>query len=584
MKLDDNFGLIFFALCLMYFSTVCLALVRTFRLHRFAAEWRQAQFFYISLLLHTAMRTVFFACIINSVTSYTSMEFFLLLSIPDTSFIVSYLFLTWQFMSVFYYSHIESAMQESLLAQVNKKPQQSAATRFGVFFLIIWIGMQTSLFFALLVNYLKMLEISNELGIANLLIPTLVLGLMFYLQMKFSGSPTRSDEWSNRLRKVSVVTLIWSICRYFRGIVALLPGYSTASIAQDIGDGNSTISFAAVLLLVCQMIFSEILCLFLVFDYSFMTIFVYKPSHSDSESTVTASRKLSDEPKANKFSYISITRNLKEEDLKIGEALKAKQSGKQSGFGELFKTTYKKHQVVLRKVSFSRLSGYVLEEISEEFERLVGLDIEHLLPLVGVFIQSPVLGVVHPLMENGSLYDALHVDKADLNYNDRLQIARQIAQCMEELHQLGVYHGHLTSHNVLMDEELNAYVGDVGLHKAKKYAGLMFGYSNKTPWSSPEQLNERSLTATRISPSDDVYSFGLVLWELMAGQPPFADLNKRQLVQKVTKDEVRPQMPVGLPGPLVELIKLCWSASPETRPSFADIVRSLSPTDFGPVN
>jgi serine/threonine protein kinase len=580
MELDDNFGLIFFALCLMYFSTFCLALVRTFRLHRFASEWRQAQFFYISLLLHTAMRTAFFAWVIPSVTSFTSLEFFLLLSIPDTSFIVSYLFLTWQFLSVFYYSHIESVMQESLLAQVNKKPQQSAATRFGVFFLIIWIGMQTSLFFALLVNRLKMFEISNELGIANLLIPTLVLGMMLYLQMKFSGSPTRSDQWSSRLRKVSTVTLIWSIFRYFRGVVALLPGYSTESIAQDIGDGNSTVSFAAVLLLVCQMIFSEILCLFLVFDYSFMTIFVYKPSHSDSGSVSTTSRKLSDELKTNKFSYIPITRDLKEEDLKIEEALKAKKSG----FGELFKSTYKKHQVVLRKVSFSRLSGYVLEEISEEFERLVGLDIEHLLPLVGVFIQSPVLGVVHPLMENGSLYDALHVSKADLNYNDRLQIARQIAQCMEELHQLGVYHGHLTSHNVLMDEEFNAYVGDVGLHKAKKYAGLMFGYSNKSSWSSPEQLNERSLTATRISPSDDVYSFGLVLWELMAGQPPFAELNKRQLVQQVIKDEVRPQMPVGLPGPLAELITLCWSASPETRPSFADIVRSLSPTDFGAVN
>eukprot|EP00359_Climacostomum_virens_P003130 CAMPEP_0204917296 /NCGR_PEP_ID=MMETSP1397-20131031/14906_1 /ASSEMBLY_ACC=CAM_ASM_000891 /TAXON_ID=49980 /ORGANISM="Climacostomum Climacostomum virens, Strain Stock W-24" /LENGTH=526 /DNA_ID=CAMNT_0052090089 /DNA_START=103 /DNA_END=1680 /DNA_ORIENTATION=+ len=526
------------------------------------------------------MRTLFFAIIFPRVTTYDALSFFLLLSIPDTSFIVSYLFLTWQFMSVFYYSHFESVMEESLLAQVNRKPQQSAATRFGVFFLIIWVGMQTSLFFAMLVNRLKMFEISNELGIANLLIPTLVLGLMFALHLKFSGSPTRSEEWRKRLRKVTSVAIFWSVCRYFRGIVALLPGYSTASIAQDVGDGNSTVTFMAVLLLISQLIISEVLCLFFVFDYSFMTIFVYKPSTNasafETASTLEARRK-SDEFKTNKFAYIPVSRSLKEDDLKLGETLCVKKNG----FGELFKATYHRNNVVLRKVSFSRLSGYVLEEISEEFQRLAGLDIENLLPLVGVFIQTPVLGVVHPLMENGSLYDILHTEKSELSYNDRLQIARQVAHCMFELHKLAVYHGHLSSHNILLDDQMIAYIGDVGLHKAKKYAGLMFGYSNKSAWSSPEQLNERSLTATRLSATDDVYSFGIVLWELMSGVPPFQGITKKQLMQKVIKENYRPAIPQGLPEPLVELINLCWHAEPKDRPTFETIERVLSPTDYG---
>lgn len=585
MHLDENFGLIFFALCLIYFSLVCLAFVRTLRLHRFAPEWRQSQFFYISLLIHSILRTLFFAIIFPSVTTLNAQTFFLLLSIPDTSFIVSYLFLIWQFMSVFYYSHFESVMAESLLAQVNKKPQQSAATRYGVFFLIIWIGMSCSLFFAMLVNRLQMFEISRELGIANFIIPSLALGLMLYLHLKFSGSPTRSEEWRKRLSKVGSVALIWSLLRYARGIVAMLPGKSTAIIATDIGDGNSTVDFQAVLFLICHLIVCEVLCIFLVLDYSFMTIFVYKPATNtnstlESSSSTSPSRKKSEDLLSNRFAYIPVSRNLKEEELKIGEPL----TSRKHGFGELFMTSYHKHQVILRRVSFSRLSGYVLEEISEEFEKLIGLDIENLLPLVGVFIQSPVLGVVHPFMQNGSLYDTLHSNKIDLNYNDRLQIARQVSHCMSELHKFAVYHGHLSSHNILMDEEWNAYVGDVGLHKAKKYAGLMFGYGNKSAWSSPEQLHERNTTVTRIAASDDVYSFGVILWELMAGQPPFFNFNRKQLIQKVVTEQFRPEMPEGLPEPLIELIALCWSADKNKRPSFEVIEKALSPTDYGLVN
>lgn len=573
MRLDKNFGLIFFAFFLIYTTLTCLAIVRTVRLNRFAPEWRQAQFFYISLLLHTAIRALSFAVLFPYIDAYSSLSFFLLLSVPDASFIVSYLFLTWQFMSVFYYSHFESVMEESLLAQVNKKPQQSAATRFGVFFLIIWVGVQTSLFFAMLVDKLKMFEISIELGVANLIIPTFVLGLMLTLHLKFSGSPTRSEVWRKRLKKVAYVTLIWSICRYFRGVVALLSGNSTASIATDVGDDKSEVSFLAVLLLICQLIISEVLCLFLVFDYSFITVFVYKPSDPAHLESEPSQRTESEEIIFRKFPYITSSRTLKEDELKVEGALLARMHG----FGELFRASYKKNQVVLRKVSFTRLSGYVLEEISGEIGRLAALNIENLLPLVGIFIQSAILGIVHPFMINGSLYDTLHLHKTDLNYNHRLRIASQVAHCMAELHKLEVYHGHLSSHNILMDDEMNGYVGDVGLHKAKKYAGIMLEYVNKSSWSSPEQLNERSVTATRLSPSDDVYSFGLILWELMAGEPPFAKLTKKQLIQKVVKEQFRPEMPDVLPEPLVELIRLCWSSEPGNRPTFEFIELALSP-------
>jgi hypothetical protein len=52
------------------------------------------------------------------------------------------------------------------------------------------------------------------------------------------------------------------------------------------------------------------------------------------------------------------------------------------------------------------------------------------------------------------------------------------------------------------------------LMKFKKYAAIVCNYSNKTAWSSPEALTEKTTTAMSANQSDDVYSYGAVLWEL----------------------------------------------------------------------
>mmetsp|Transcript_31935 Transcript_31935/g.55024 ORF Transcript_31935/g.55024 Transcript_31935/m.55024 type:complete len:573 (-) Transcript_31935:1666-3384(-) len=571
MHSDDKFGLLFFVLGLTYFSMFCLTSVRTFKLHRFNKEWRHAQYLYIALLLHTSLRSLSFVSIFFSIAKFKPMDFFLLLSIPDITFIACFLFLVWQFITVFYYSHFEAVMEESLLAQVNKKPQQSAATRFGVFFMILWIGLQISMTCAMIFDYIKMFEITREMGIANLIIPTLVLGLMLYLHIKFSGSPTRSHEWKSKLKKISTVTLIWALLRYFQGVIYLIPGYNNSSIAKSAGN-DKNINFIAVMLMICQLIFSEIFCLVLVFDYKFMTIFLFEPQAPPDLRKRSDSFTSSEELRLVLMAKFPDCKTLKEDDLRLTGTLQTKADS----FGQLFKAKYLTHDVVLRKVSFSRLSGYVLEEISTEFERLAALKISSLLPLVGVYIQTPVLGVVHPFMERGSLHNVLHVSQVTLSFYQKILIARQIANCMTRLHRQKVYHGHLSSHNVMIDRDWTAYVGDVGLLKAKKYAGHMFGYCNKTAWSSPEQLNEKSLTSSKVSPADDVYSFGMILWELMVNQPPFPDMNRMRLIRHVAIEQQRPLFPPDILESLEDLISMCWHKDPGSRPTFESIIAALN--------
>ena len=73
----------------------------------------------------------------------------------------------------------------------------------------------------------------------------------------------------------------------------------------------------------------------------------------------------------------------------------------------------------------------------------------------------------------------------------------------------------------------------------------------------------------------DVYSFGVVLWELVTGEVPFEDMTPVQVAYAVVNKNLRPPIPSDCPTPLRNLMEQCWTANPDRRPSFFQIVHSL---------
>ena len=73
----------------------------------------------------------------------------------------------------------------------------------------------------------------------------------------------------------------------------------------------------------------------------------------------------------------------------------------------------------------------------------------------------------------------------------------------------------------------------------------------------------------------DVYSFGIVLWELVTGNVPFQNMTAVQAAFAVVNRGARPEIPHDCPPVLIEIMTLCWDANPEVRPSFAEIVMML---------
>jgi len=135
-----------------------------------------------------------------------------------------------------------------------------------------------------------------------------------------------------------------------------------------------------------------------------------------------------------------------------------------------------------------------------------------------------------------SLFEFVHnVTKSTTSFSvpsyTKLVIMTQLARTMDTFHSFGhTAHGHLTSHNVFVEipedpekvDNLKVQVSEIEMTEFKKYANMFYTYRNASVWSAPEVLRQQKklLEPTKAM---DVYSFGLIMWELYHESIPFDD-------------------------------------------------------------
>ena len=156
-------------------------------------------------------------------------------------------------------------------------------------------------------------------------------------------------------------------------------------------------------------------------------------------------------------------------------------------------------------------------------------------------------------------------------------IARLLCLALEAAHSEGVVHRDLKPQNVLMDSSGQVFVSDFGLAKSLEGPSTMMTNAGEvlgTPrYMSPEQAESK--TADNRS---DLYSLGLILYEMVAGDLPFgSDSIMQTMYQRVTEDAKSPQLlNPGVPDYLAAIILRCLNRDPEKRyQSAGDILKDL---------
>ncbi|KAL0353267.1 UNVERIFIED_CONTAM: Serine/threonine/tyrosine-protein kinase HT1 [Sesamum angustifolium] len=189
--------------------------------------------------------------------------------------------------------------------------------------------------------------------------------------------------------------------------------------------------------------------------------------------------------------------------------------------------------------------------------------------------KPPVYCIITEYMSQGTL--RMYLNKKEpysLSIETILRLALDISRGMEYLHSQGVIHRDLKSNNLLLNDEMRVKVGDFGTSCLETQCREAKGNMGTYRWMAPEMIKEKPYTR-----KVDVYSFGIVLWELTTALLPFQGMTPVQAAFAVAEKNERPPLVASCQPALAHLIKRCWAANPSKRPDFSEIVRALEKYD-----
>lgn len=260
-----------------------------------------------------------------------------------------------------------------------------------------------------------------------------------------------------------------------------------------------------------------------------------------------------------KAGYWEIDRNL----LKIGERIAS------GSCGDLYHGVYLGQDVAIKILKSDQLTEALEDEFTQEVAILREVRHENVVRFIGACTKSPNLCIVTEYMTGGSLFNYLHKYRRLLNLSEVLKFAIDVAKGMEYLHESNIIHRDLKTANLLMDTHQVVKVADFGVARFLNLEGVMTAETGTYRWMAPEVINHQPYDQKA-----DVFSFAIVLWELVTGKLPYENMTPLQAALGV-RQGLRPEIPENTHPKLSDLMQRCWNAAPSNRPPFSVIREEL---------
>ncbi|XP_041349997.1 plexin-A4-like isoform X2 [Gigantopelta aegis] len=250
-------------------------------------------------------------------------------------------------------------------------------------------------------------------------------------------------------------------------------------------------------------------------------------------------------------------------------------------FGAVYKAQYQRSgedkpiQVALKTLNCNNTEAEAMQTFLQDTAMLKNLQNKHILSVVGVCIttsEEPI--IIMPFMATEDLKSYIREPSKEITVMELLDFGRQVAEGMVYLAEAKVVHRNLSARNCIVMEDGTVHLTDYGITSSLFSREFYFSAESTVKdlykWMSIETLDN-----FEFSTQSDVWSFGIVLWELMTrGVTPYPDVDSGDLKSYLQSGK-RMRKPKQCPEDIYRLMTQCWMETPGDRPTFQKSLEEL---------
>ncbi|XP_036202015.1 mitogen-activated protein kinase kinase kinase 10 isoform X2 [Myotis myotis] len=250
------------------------------------------------------------------------------------------------------------------------------------------------------------------------------------------------------------------------------------------------------------------------------------------------------------------------------------------GFGKVYRALWRGEEVAVKaaRLDPERDPAVTAEQVRQEARLFGALRHPNIIALRGACLSPPHLCLVMEYARGGALSRVLAGRQVPPHV--LVNWAVQVARGMNYLHNeapVPIIHRDLKSINILILEAIENHnladtvlkITDFGLarewHKTTKMSA-----AGTYAWMAPEVIR-----LSLFSKSSDVWSFGVLLWELLTGEVPYREIDALAVAYGVAMNKLTLPIPSTCPEPFARLLEECWDPDPHGRPDFSSILKQL---------
>jgi serine/threonine protein kinase len=264
-----------------------------------------------------------------------------------------------------------------------------------------------------------------------------------------------------------------------------------------------------------------------------------------------------------------------DEKLRIpSKTLELKNELGAGSFGKVFLGEWQGAKVAIKVcASVANVDGFF-----EEAALTVGLPPHpNVVQTFGISVDGPLPYIVLEFCGGGSLDKKLFDEGVEFKLAEKLRMIKGIARGLLHLHNHNIIHRDLAARNILLTSNNEPKISDFGMSrllKEESQKGQTKNNFGPIRWMAPESIRDLSY-----STKSDVWSFGVIMYEIVSGMEPHSEITDIiDIAMKIKTENLHPTLPANIDQNLASIMLSCWRPVAVERPSMTDVVQRLNNT------